>query len=724
MPDLAYIIVAIVLASATAMLGWRLGRRPPKPAHAAGADDLKLMVEAAPDAVYVLRESRVILANSQAAALLGATSVAELIGRDESALLVEDSRAQAALRRAALSTAGDRTPITGLTYRRLDGGAAYVETTAAAFLLDGEVVVQVACRDVTARQEAERALRERTAELETVMETVPVAVWLAQGTGAPRILGNRRAAQLLRLPVTENLSLTAPPPERPAHFRVFKNGREVPSDRLPMQRATRGELVRNEELRVRFDDGSFYDELVNATPIRDQDGTIVGAVGAAVDISDRKAAEEQIRHMALHDPLTGLPNRVLFQDRLANALARARRHGSEVAVMLLDLDHFKDVNDTLGHSVGDKLLREVASRLSEVARASDTWARLGGDEFALVQEGLRGSEGASVMAARVLAALDAPFRIDGHELEVAGSLGVTIYPTDGDSAERLVRNADVALYRAKAAGRGRFAPYHGEFDRELRRDRRLQRELRRALAGDALELAYQPVFSLPRQRLVKVEALVRWPQSGSTPVPPSTFIPLAERSGLIHPLGEWVLSRVCQQSAAWCAAGQPLRTAVNVSAAQLRHAGFVPMLARLLNEAGVAPDLLELELTESVFVDGAREQIRGALHEIAAMGVALTIDDYGTGHSSLTHLRQFPFDELKIDASFVADIGRDPSSGAIVAAVIGLAHSLGKLVTAEGVETAEQLEFLRERGCDAAQGYLLARPGPASSLLELRSAVA
>ena len=416
---------------------------------------------------------------------------------------------------------------------------------------------------------------------------------------------------------------------------------------------------------------------------------------------------------------------MLFQDRLASALARARRQGGQVAVMLLDLDHFKEVNDTLGHTVGDALLREVASRLATVARASDTWARLGGDEFALVQEGLQGSRGGHGHGRR---ASWPPWTgrsgSTSHELAVACSLGVTIYPTDGDTPEKLVRNADVALYRAKSAGRGRFEPYHGELDRELRRDRRLQRELRRALDADEFELVYQPIFALPRQRLVKVEALVRWHQSDGSPVPPATFIPLAEKSGLIHSLGEWVLARVCRQGAAWATAGRPLKIAVNVSAAQLRHAGLVAMIRRTLDDAGLPANLLELELTESVFLDGAKDQIQEALRQLSAMGVTLAIDDFGTGHSSLAYLRHFPFDEVKIDSSFVADIGRDHTGGAIAAAVIGLAHSLGKRVTAEGVETVEQLDFLRERGCDAAQGFLLARPLPASGLLEVRSAVA
>jgi diguanylate cyclase (GGDEF)-like protein/PAS domain S-box-containing protein len=684
----------------------------------------RALVETAPDAVLVHIGGTVTIANKQAADLFGADATA-LVGSTVFDLVSPESIELAHSRTAALRAPGDRLEPAELTYRRLNGSSFPVEAAAAAVLIDGQLAVQVVFRDVSERRRTELALHARTAELETVLETVPIAVWLAHDReGRRRITGNRYAAEQLRLTRGDNLSLAAPAAERPRHFRVYRDGVEVPPDQLPLQRAAQGQLVRGDELRIRFNDGTFYDELTSASPIRDATGKVVGAVGAAMDITERKAAEEQIRHLALHDSLTGLSNRMLFQDRLASALARARRNGGQVAVVFLDLDHFKDVNDSLRHTVGDALLREVAGRLATIARASDTWARLGGDEFALVQEGLQGTDGVATMASRIQAALDRPFLLEGQELAVRCSFGITLYPVDGDTPEMLVRNADVALYRAKSAGRGRFEPYRSGLDRELRRDRRLQGDLGRALLAQALELAYQPVFALPRQRLTKVEALVRWHPTDSAPIPPSTFIPLAEKSGLIHSLGEWVLTQACRQGAAWAAARRPLRIAINVSASQLRHGGFVSMVHRVLAEAGLDPSLLELELTESVFVDGAKDQIQVALRQISGMGVTLTIDDFGTGHSSLTHLRQFPFDELKIDASFVADIGRDPSSGAIVAAVIGLAHSMGKLVTAEGVETVEQLEFLRERGCDAAQGYLLARPGPASSLVDLRSAVA
>ena len=491
----------------------------------------RALVDTSPDAVLVHRQGVIMLANMQAAALFGARDAPDLVGREIFSLVDEASLRLAHTRTAALALPGARAELAELTYRRLDGAPFAVEAAAASVLIDGQLVIQVVFRDITARKRADSVLQARTAELETVMETVPIAVWLAHDAEGQRITGNRHATEMLRVAAAANQSLSAPDEQRPAHFRVYKDSREVPSAQLPVQRAARGEIVRNEELRVVFDDGTYFDELVSATPVRDAAGTIVGAVGASVDISERKVAEERVRHTALHDPLTGLPNRLLFHDRLGHALARAQREGGRIAVMLLDLDQFKEVNDSLGHTAGDALLREVAARLRGLTRASDTWARLGGDEFALVQEGVAESDAPDQMARRVLAALEAPFLIEEQEIEVSASLGITTFPDHGDTSERLMRNADVALYRAKAAGRSRFEHYGQEMDRQLLKVRNLQRGLRRALAEGELELVYQPVFDLPGQRLSKVEALLRWNHPGGGQIPPTSFIPVAEASG-------------------------------------------------------------------------------------------------------------------------------------------------------------------------------------------------
>lgn len=689
-----------------------------------GEERYRALVETAPQAVFVHRQGTIVLANREAVTLFGARDATDLVGRQIFGLIDHASLEQARTRTAALVTPGARAGFTELTFHRLDGSAFPVEAAAVAVQIDGQLMIQVAFSDITARKRAAAILQARTAELETVMETVPVAVWLVHDPDGRRITGNRHANALMRLPGPDNASLNADASERPTHFRIFKDGREVPVEQLPLRRAARGEMVRNEELRVVFDDGTYFDELLSASPVRDADGTVTGAVGAAIDISDRKAAEELVRHTALHDPLTDLPNRLLFYDRLEHALARARRTEGQLAVMLLDLDQFKEVNDSLGHSAGDALLREVATRLRGLTRASDTWARLGGDEFALVQEGITDSGAAARMAGRVLAALDCPFLIDEQEIEISASVGFSTYPTDGADAEQLVRNADMALYRAKSSGRSRYERYGPAMDRELVRHRKLQRGLRRAMAEGELELLYQPVFELPRLRLAKAEALLRWNQPGGGVVPPADFLPIAEASGLIHDLGQWVLHAACRQGRAWRDAGRPLKVAINVSAAQLRRPDFAAMVLATLDRTGLQPDLLELELTESVFLDSSKELIHGTLRQLADHGVTLVIDDFGRGYSSLADLRDFPFDEVKLDGSFVADIGLGDDGGMIAAAIVGLAHSLGKRVTAEGVENTAQLEYLREHGCDAAQGYLLGRPGPVADIVHLRAVAA
>lgn len=686
-----------------------------------GEERYRALVETAPQAMFVHRQGTIMLANREALALFGARESTQLIGRQIFGLIDRACLERAHSRTAALGTPGARADFAEFTFQRLDGSPFPVEAAAAAIQIDGQLMIQVAFSDITARKRAAMILQARTAELETMMETVPVAVWLAHDTDGRRITGNRHAHDLMRLTGPDNVSLNADESERPTHFRIFRDGREVPLEQLPLRRAARGEVVRNEELRVVFDDGTYFDELLSASPVRDAAGNVTGAVGASIDISDRKAAEELVRHTALHDPLTDLPNRLLFYDRLGHALTRARRSEGQLAVMLLDLDQFKEVNDSLGHSAGDALLREVATRLRGLTRASDTWARLGGDEFALVQEGITDPAAAARMAGRVLAALDRPFLIEEQQIEISASVGFSTYPADGADAEQLVRNADLALYRAKTSGRGRFERYGPAMDRELVRHRKLQRGLRRAMAEGELELLYQPVFELPRLRLAKAEALLRWNQPGGLSVPPADFIPIAEASGLIHDLGQWVLNAACHQGKVWRDAGRPLKVAVNVSAAQLRRPDFASMVLAALARTGLQPELLELELTEGVFLDSSRELIQGTLRQLAEHGVTLVIDDFGRGYSSLADLRDFPFDEVKIDGSFLADIGETDNSGAIAAAIVGLAHSLGKRVTAEGVENAAQLEFLREQGCDAAQGYLLGRPGPVADIIHLKA---
>ena len=679
-------------------------------AYLRGSKRYRALLEIVPYAVYVHEKGVITLANVQAAKLFGASSPSDLIGMSPSTL-VDDSCLEVALKRTAqMSRPGTSVDHLEMLFRRLDGTSFPVEVAAASIWLDGSTVIQVAFHDITARKLAERALRTRTAELETVLETVPIAVWVAHDTEASQVTGNRQAAEFLRLSQTANMSLSAVETQRPSHFVVTKDGQELEPHELPLQRAARGEVVFQEELRVNFDDGSFFDELMSAAPVRDPAGNVLGAVGAAIDISVRKQAEEQIRRAALYDALTDLPNRTLFHDRLAQALARAKRIGSQVIITLLDLDGFKEVNDIHGHPVGDKLLREVAIRMRSITRESDSWARLGGDEFALIEENVRDASHVPTVAQRVLNTFRLPFIVQGHELNVGASLGIAVYPVDGMEAELLLRNADIALYRAKEARKGSYECYNLQMDQELQKQRSMERKLRSAQIREELSLVYQPIFRSAEDRPEKFEVLVRWTNSNGESILPSVFIPIAEKYGIIHSIGQWVLESACRQAACWSETGRPTRIAVNISPVQLRSPEFAECVRDVLAATNLPASHLELEITESVFLDVSKERIQENLKKIIDIGIGVVLDDFGTGYSSLAYLQNFPFDEVKIDGSFVRSIGLSENGGAIAVAIVQLAHTLGKRATAECVETQEQLDFLKKHKCDASQGFLLGHP--------------
>ena len=428
------------------------------------------------------------------------------------------------------------------------------------------------------------------------------------------------------------------------------------------------------------------------------------------DITERVTAEEEVHRLAHHDTLTGLPNRVLLHDRLNQALAGARRHHHSVAVMMRRPRPLQERQRLLGHRIGDALLQQVAVRIRGRLRETDTVARVGGDEFVLIQTELNDPDNASVTAQTVLELLTRPFVVQGSQLYIDTSIGITLFPQDGADSDLLLRNADLALYRAKREGRGQYRFYSRDMDLELRATLSIESGLRHAIDHGGLELFYQPTFALADGSMQSVEALVRWPHPDGGHLLPASFIPVAEISGLIVPLGEWVLRTACRQAKAWKASGLDVRFAVNVSAIQLRQPDFAELVERILADSDLVASALELEVTESVFLDPSKAVITKALNEVAELGVTLAIDDFGTGYSSLGYLKHFPFNRIKIDGSFVRDIDSEDDSKAIVKAMISLGHSLGKSVTAEGVETQTQLAFLRANACDEAQGYLLARP--------------
>jgi diguanylate cyclase (GGDEF)-like protein/PAS domain S-box-containing protein len=484
------------------------------------------------------------------------------------------------------------------------------------------------------------------------------------------------------------------------------------ADTADMQRAVDAHGHWRGELWDRAKDGRIYPKWVSVSVVRDAQGEVTHHIANSIDVTEAKQAEDRIRHLAHHDTLTQLPNRVLLHGRLEQAMAAARRDGSELAMLFIDMDRFKDINDTLGHPVGDGLLVEVGQRLRALVRASDIVARLGGDEFVLVLTGTRqdAARAGAAVAAKVLAALGRPYTVRGHELHSTPSVGIALFPADGEDADTLMKNADSAMYHAKSAGRNNAQFFTTAMNRATQDRLALEAGLRGAIARSELFLHYQPQLDLSSQRIVGLEALLRWQHPEMGLIPPLKFIPVAEETGQIEAIGAWVLEEALRQVALWRGAGHAgLRIAVNLSAYQLRGDAFPDRVAQALRRHGLPGSALELEITESVAM---RDPARTAdmLRQLRRFGVALAIDDFGTGYSSLAYLKQLPLSCLKLDRSFVMDIERDANDAAICTATIQMAHSLGLGVVAEGVETATQLEFLRRLGCDTVQGYFIAKP--------------
>jgi diguanylate cyclase (GGDEF)-like protein/PAS domain S-box-containing protein len=428
------------------------------------------------------------------------------------------------------------------------------------------------------------------------------------------------------------------------------------------------------------------------------------------DITDRKLAEDRVQYLAFYDDLTGLPNRTLLQDRLAKALADARRQKYRIALLFLDLDRFKDINDSLGHPVGDLLLQAVAKRLKTWGREQDTVARLGGDEFLIMLTHVKDTPDAAVAAERLMDAMTAEFVVQGHSLHVSCSVGISIFPDHGADGETLIKDADAAMYSAKENGRNNFRFFTEEMNAQVIERLTLESSLRRALPEKELFLMYQPQMDIATGKIIGLEALLRWQHPSMGLVPPDKFIRIAENCGLILPIGEWVLRAACSQARKWQDEGLPAMTvAVNVSAVQFRQEGFCELIGRVLHEAGLAPQYLELELTESLLLANADVTL-SVLKELKSMGVTLAIDDFGTGYSSFSYLRQFRVSKLKIDRSFIRDVAVKPDDAAITTAIISMARSLNLKVIAEGVENEVQMAFLRAHQCDEIQGYYFSKP--------------
>lgn len=473
---------------------------------------------------------------------------------------------------------------------------------------------------------------------------------------------------------------------------------------------------------LRKDGAVIWAQVTNAW-VHDEEGELSHAVSLVQDVTERKQAEAALRrhetrlnYLAYHDTLTHLPNRTLFYDRLTHAMSTARRSGQPVALFFLDLDRFKNINDSLGHHIGDELLVKMADRLRGCVRDSDTLARIGGDEFVIILEQLHGYKDVTKVARQILRSLQEPLEVSDRELYMTVSIGISMFPTDADDVEGLMKAADVAMYRAKDQGRNTFQAYTPDMDGEIQELLTLEGDLRRAIDQDQLVLYYQPQLNLEQDRVVAMEALLRWEHPERGLIPPAQFIPLAEEYGLIVPIGNWVLEAACRQNMTWQKEGHPFkRVAVNISARQFRQADFVEVIERALSRTGMPPEYLELEITESVIMQDVEAAIL-TLTDLKARGIRLAVDDFGTGYSSLSYLKRFPIDALKIDRTFVRDITTDTNDAAIVRSIIALGKSMNLQVIAEGIETKDQLAFLLKQGCTHGQGFLFSHPVPPESL--------
>jgi len=497
--------------------------------------------------------------------------------------------------------------------------------------------------------------------------------------------------------------------------------RTVPSEKLEeyenlSARVRSGESIQQLELDRARRDGSTINISLSVAPLRDSEGHLYGYMTIAADITERNLAEKRVEFLAYHDALTSLPNRLLLQDRFEQARAYATRADTKLALLFLDLDNFKSINDTMGHEVGDELLKQITTRLGACVRDTDTISRQGGDEFLILLPDLSHADDTLPILAKIIEQLQVPFHANGHEISTSVSIGVTIFPDDGASFENLLKKADMAMYQAKNDGRNTYRFFDEAMNVEAVEHLFIRNGLRRALDRNQFVLHYQPQIDLRSGAVTGVEALIRWnlPEMGM--MAPNRFIPVAEESGLIVPIGDWVLREACRQAVAWRRAGLPVMTmAVNLSAVQFRRGDIEQSVVHALEETGLDPTLLELELTESILIQNV-DSLRATLSRLKTLGVKISIDDFGTGYSSLSYLKRFDIDKLKIDQSFVRDLATDPDDAAIVRAIIQMARSLNLRTIAEGVETPEILQQLRDFACDEAQGYHFARPMPADEL--------
>jgi diguanylate cyclase (GGDEF)-like protein/PAS domain S-box-containing protein len=667
----------------------------------AAKDHFLAVANSTPDALVAFDEAGAIVSWNGGAEAIYGYKEEDVLGKPLSLLIPERYRSVNAAWVNRLAQDKGRHNFTGKTIEahglRKNGEEFDVEFSVGRWREEGRNFFSVAARDISKRKQQEEKLR----HLSQAVEQSPVDVVITDAQGVIQYV-NPRFCQVTGYASKDVIG------QKPS---LLKSGR-TPDALYDALWATitagnewRGELLNRKK------DGTLFWQHAIISPIRDNKGEITHFISVKEDISIRKEYEERLVRQANYDALTGLPNRVLAMDRLRQAIAQAQRYGRRVALMLLDLDDFKKVNDTLGHAAGDLLLKEASMRLVDCLREGDTVARLGGDEFVLLLPDLTDTTSAEVVAEKILSVCNQPFDVGGHEVYIAGSIGIAIFPNDERDPMLLMRNADAAMYRAKREGKGIFRYFTPEMNARAIEHMRMEAQLRHAIERDELKVHYQPLVDNASGRLVGAEALLRWSNPVLGDVSPENFIPLAEETGLILPIGAWVLRTACREAATWQRPGHEVFVAVNISGKQFQKRTLVDTVRSSLEESGLPPGCLELELTESVLLEHTQETL-SIIQELETLGVGFAIDDFGTGFSSISYLRRFPFDTLKIDRSFIKDLSENEGDAELVKSIIAMANSMRLQVVGEGVETHGQREFLRMSGCHFAQGWLYSRPIP------------